>query len=478
MAINADERVLGDPPLATSPRTERRAMPAESKTVPLPEQESDFMERGFVRVLDREARDLEHKLLRAGAAVLCHPLAPDDFLENTPANRARFLALDCAWTEKLRQRIWFPEMAGLSQGLLEHMDRVRSAKSKFFAAIQANMAGSLRSPFPQVRAAGWLNLLPYEWEPKIKQAAQVADLTDRYFAAVRASSGARADLAWPPEWESLAKGLNPVRVYEVAGFRSRVHVVAGFVARFGIQRQAEPQILPLDQASVDAVQEVYRQWLAEQAGSGPDFAFFTLGASGALPANLAGLAAADHWLTLAGLPDAGQWELRLPPPFSYRPSLRDFLDRMKPESRDQRLSRVKDCVDGLLIEGGNVTVDRVKRDSGYRRSSVREAFFDLQKRAPESYRVWTKDGQLAIRKTRAGEPIKFTSANTGPQLLRRHGLRLGSLAVGATVSVLGSEYQRWLGVSGTTGFMLAVPILYVGSCLQATINRRADKEGE
>ena len=109
---------------------------------------------------------------------------------------------------------------------------------------------------------------------------------------------------------------------------------------------------------------------------------------------------------------------------------------------------------------------------------MREAFFELQKRAPESYRVWTKDGQLAIRKTRAGEPIKLTAANTGPQLLRRHGLRLGSLAVGATVSVLGSEYQRWLGVSGTTGFMLAVPILYVGSCLQATINRRADKEGD
>ena len=272
--------------------------------------------------------------------------------------------------------------------------------------------------------------------------------------------------------------MNPLRVYEVAGFRSRVHVVAGFVARFCIQRQAEPQILPLDQASADAVQEVYRRWLAEQTGSGPDFVFFTLGASGTLPANLAGLAAADHWLTLACLPDAGAWELRLPPPFSYRPSLRDFLDRMKPESRDLRLSRLKDCVDGLLIEGGNVTVDRVKRDSGYRRSSVREAFFELQKRAPESYRVWTKDGQLAIRKTRAGEPIKFTSANTGPQLLRRHGLRLGSLAVGATVSVLGSEYQRWLGVSGTTGFMLAVPILYVGSCLQATINRRADKEGE
>lgn len=483
MNMNADERLASAPPLAASPEIERRAVevstsPAERETMKLPENESDLVARGFVRPLEHEARDLEQKLLPAGTAVLCHPLAPAEFLEDTPANRSRFLALDCAWTEKLRQRLWFPPTAGLYPGLIEQIDRARSAKGQFLAALQENVAASLGSPVPEVRASKWINLLPYEWEPKIKSAEQVADLTDRFFAAVRPQSGVRADLAWPPQWEALVKGLNTVLVYEVAGFRSRMYVVLAFVTRLRIQRQTEPQLVPLDQAHADTVLQVYRQWLAEKAGSRPDFAFFSLGAAGALPANLAGVAAADYWLTLSGQTDGGQWDVRTPPPFSYRRALRDFLDRLKPETRDARVHRLKECVDGLLIEGGNVTVDRVKRDSGYRRSTVRDAFFELQKRAPESYRVWTKDGQLAIRKTREADPIKITAATAGPELVRRHGLRIGSMAVGATVSVLGSTYQQWLGVSGATGFMLAVPILYIGSCLQASINRRADKEKE
>jgi hypothetical protein len=106
------------------------------------------VERGFVRVLEHEARDIEQKLLRAGAAVLCHPLAPEEFLEDTPANRSKFIALDCAWTEKARQRIWFPEISGLSPGLLEQIDRIRSAKGKFFSAVQDNVVTSAGSPFP------------------------------------------------------------------------------------------------------------------------------------------------------------------------------------------------------------------------------------------------------------------------------------------------------------------------------------------
>jgi hypothetical protein len=329
-----------------------------------------------------------------------------------------------------------------------------------------------------VHASKWINLLPYEWEPKIKYAEQAADLTDRFFAAVRLQSGVRADLAWPPEWEALVKGLNTVLVYEVSGLRSRVHVVVIYATRFRAQRQAEPQILPLDQAYIDTVEDVYRRWRVENPHDHPDFTFFTLGTTGALPANLAGVATADHWLTLFCLSDTGAWDVRVPPPFSYRRSLRDFLDRLKPETRSQRISRIKECVDGLFIEGGNATVDRVRKETGYRRASVQDAFFDMQKQAPETYRLWTKDGQLAIRKAQRGEPMVITSVSTGARFLRRHTLHIIGTVVGAGVGVLVAIYRQRLGVSGFMGFFLAIPILYAGSCFQAAINRRAEKEKE
>ena len=451
--------------------------PAERVSAKAPENEADLAAGGYVRVLEREGRDLEQKLLRAGTAVLCAPEAREEFFEDNPGNRAKFLALDCAWTEPARQRVWFPAIASLSPALVAQLDRIRSARVSFFAAIQENVLASLGTPFPEVHAPRWIHLLPYEWEPKIKGARQIADLTGRFFEAARKQSGARADLAWPAEWEGLVEALNPVLVYQVEGFGSRAHVVVALATRFRLRRQAEPQIVPVDQAYVDAVQTVYREWRAEKREHA-DFAFFTVGTAGPLADNLAGLAAADHWVTLSCQLDSKEWEMRLPPASGYRPCLRDFLDRLKPESRNERIDRIETCVKEVFVEGGNATVERVKRASGYRRSNVREAFFELQKRSADVYRVWTKDGQLAIRKAPQGEPIRITAAGPGPQLLRRHGLRVASVGLGAAVGVLGSLYQQWLGVSGLAGLSLAVPILYVGSCLQAAINRRADKERE
>jgi hypothetical protein len=442
----------------------------------MPEKESDLAETGHVRALESEARDVERKLLRPGTQVLFHPLAPGQFLEDSPGNRTRFLALDCAWTEEARRRIWFPDLPGLSPGLKERLDWGRSVKRCFLDALAENLVASQGSPFPEVRAPGWINLLPCEWEPKVRSVELAADLTDRFFAAVGPRSGVRPDLAWPPEWAALVKELNTVLVYEVAGFRARAHVVMAIATPFGFERLAEPRLLALDQAYVNAVRTAYERWRTEKNLAAPDFAFFTVGSAGPLPPNLTGACAGDHWLTLSGLPHASAWEVRVPPSFSYRRSLRDFLDRLKPETRGQRVTRIKECVDELLGDG-HVTVERVKRETGYRRSCVRDGFFELQRRSPEAYRVWTKDGQVAIRRaTGPAEPIRITAASLGPGVLRRHGLRVGGLAAGAAVGVLGSRYLEWLGISGAMGFIVSAPILYLGSCVQEAVNRRADKD--
>jgi hypothetical protein len=186
-------------------------------------------------------------------------------------------------------------------------------------------------------------------------------------------------------------------------------------------------------------------------------------------------AAGDHWL-LFSCPDGnGRWKTSVPRRFGDRPSIRDFVDRLKPETAPERVSRIKDCVDDLIPEGGNITAQKVKNRTGYRKSVIRRAFLTLQDQAGDVYRVYkTTDGQYAIRKSRPGEKISVRAGSLQRGFVRQHGLRL----LGAAVGVGGWLIRGMFDISGVTGFVVLVLLVYVTSCMQGAINRRADDSKE
>ena len=452
--------------------------PAAGSPRLLPREQNEWAGLGFCRVLGRDGRDREGRLLLAGTPVLGHPSEPEVFCEDTPARRKEFLGLDCAWSEPVRQAIWFPKPEELPAGLKTRFDELRSLKRNYLAAITENLISSRRSPFPFVRAPGWFYALPYEWEPKVKLIEPRADLADGFFEIARKQSGARPDLSWPAEWITQFKELNAVKVYSLSGFGSEAHVVVAFLTRFHFQRQAAPEVLPVDQAWLAAVEGAYNHWVAASAGGRPTFTFFAIGTGGALAGHLENVTAGDRWVVLSSPAPDGRWTSPELEKFPRRLALRDFLERLLPETREQRVCRVKECVDGLFIEGGNVTLERVKRETGYRRSVVRDAFFQLQKGAPDLYRLWSKDDELAIRKAGKGEPVKITSASFGRRFIRRHFLQIIGVALGSALGLLAGWLVTRFGLTGYVGFMLGLLVAYVGNCMQNQMNRRADMEKE
>jgi hypothetical protein len=218
--------------------------------------------------------------------------------------------------------------------------------------------------------------------------------------------------------------------------------------------------------------------MATYTGGPPNFTFFAIGTGGDVAGHLENVTAGDHWVVLASPGPDGRWTSPELEKFPRRLALRDFLERLLPETREERVCRIKECVDGLFIEGGNVTLERVKRETGYRRSVARDALFQLQKSAPDLYRLWKKDDELAIRKAGKGEPVKITSASFGRRFLRRHFLQIIGVALGSALGLLAGWLVTQLGLTGYVGFMLGLLIAYVGSCMQNQINRRADMEKE
>lgn len=440
----------------------------------------------FVHTLRKQVRDVEGKLLDTGTRVLRHPKAPEEVMEDTPANRTRFLQHDCAWTDSTRQRIWFPDVGSLSANLTQQIDAVLSARRKFLAALQQNLVSSVGMPFPLVHTPLVYQFIPYEWEPSVKMSTEVADLTEPFLAALRKRAGVPGELPWPEKWTRQVAELNCLLVYAVEGFLARSHVVVAFLTSFEFRREAEPEIVPLDQALTDAIEATYATWLNEKKVACPEFAFFTLGTKDTkepVPENIEAIAAGDRWLMLSHLQGDGRWATRVPPPFAYRLALRDFLDQLKPETREERIVRIKSCVDKLFKEPGNITVDKVKKETNYRRTAVQKVFFTLQQQDPKTYRVWRmEDGQMAIRDAKRGGPVLTEGATSASRWIRRHAFRIGGATLGTAITAASMAARSWvqqdLHLPSSLGIIVGILVAYVGSILQGIINRQADKQKE
>lgn len=474
-------------------------------SVNIPADVSDPAFETLARPLSREARDVNEALHPAGTRVLMDPLDPGLFLPDGPAQRKAFLLRDCTWSDATRQRLWFPPVGAPDSTLPQAVLRLREVKIKAGGALDANLRSCPGAPFPPVRHPRWLDwLVPYEWVPKIRQVTRIADLTPRLVEFLKLDAGVPTTLTWPADWHELLQSLNSLQLFEVQGSGRSARVLVGFIQRLRLRRAGrtdgspESALPPLDNEFVTALTSRFQSWCdADPALHHAGPLFMGLAMASDLRPDLTWQRHQGIWTVVTRRLAPAPVDAYSPPAplcqvpdeaHRFRPSLpegRDFLDRLKPESDEERATCVRGWVDFVNeVEGGNASVAKIAHKTGYRRSVVLRAFFGLQR--DRDYRVrelpdrtLQRDERVVLTRARPGEGISITAELFSPSWLRRHALRIGAVALGVGVNHLAVYLQSRLGSGGwvgTTGFILALLIMYLGSQLQARINRRADRE--
>ena len=433
---------------------------------------ADDFENRFVSVLTEDGRDIEGRLLPSGARILANPKAPHEFMEYTQANRQQFVAGHHAWTAGTRSAEWFPRLRDLPGSFREDIARAQAAKLNFMTAIEENVRASVGRAFPHVHVPFFVALLP--WQHRVKHAASAGDGSDILVKGLLRLAGCPEDATVPNEWETVLASINGVKLFHVSSPHAQFVVAAAFVSP--ISFADGPSLAALGPASVDLVRDVAVERLREFGDGGDNVSFITIGAATPWPPDIKLPSEGATCILLSARKTADEWETSLPPVFATKPAFRDFLDRLKPETRQQRVSRIKTAVDAVLDAGyeGNLTVDKVARETGYRRTQVRNAFLALQQSG--HYRIYRRKGdrQVAIRISKSGEPVSISAAAFQPSVVKRHFLQF----IGAAVGVSGWAMRDHLPVSGAVGGIILVVCVYVTSLVQSEFNRRAAEEKE
>ena len=453
---------------------------------------------GFVRTLERPTRDQSAphghgELLKEGTAVVLNPLAPEEVMRDTPKHRRDFIALDHAWSCTTRQKVWFPAVNTLPADLLETFDAARANRDRFLSAIAENLRRAAGTPFPKLHVSRWAVFVPYEWEPKISAVEPVADLTAELVSALQPHSGVPVKapepdarphhvpgpyLPWPEEWTRLLREINKLQVFRLGGMAGSCVVVAAFVTPLRFRHHAPPQPALVSQELLDAIRQVYRAWAVGPGGCASEAVFFTVAVAGTLPAHLHNPASGQHWEMLVAFRPDGTWSV---PPLRQeieRLSLRDFLDRLKPETFEQRLSCLRKALDDQLDNyQGNVSESRLSDVTRYRQSQVREAFYLLQSSHPDRYLIDDKavPGKLVMKRPGSGDKPRVLAPSSIRKALRRHALGVLTLVVGAGFTSGTTWLKEHLGLPTWLSFVVGILIAYFGQVVNKAINQRADK---
>lgn len=434
----------------------------------------------YIRELKTPTRDIESKLLRAGTAVLFNPSEPDVIMEDTPVNRTIFIQQDCAWTVKARVRVWFPEKDKTPGELTDKLKDAQSTKQQFCAALEENLVTSVRQPFPEVHQPIVHKLLP--WEPRIHRVGKIADLGEELTGRIRQACGVPSELlqSLPGYWLEAIKSMNQMVVYNIGSLMAEVHVVVVFATSLQFRKNAPPVLKSPDMAIIEMVQSIYGHWLKTTHVKKPIFTFFTLGSPQKWTAEVQGLASGGYWVICSSPAADGRWEARQPPRFADRFSLAEFKDRLLPETRQQRISRIKAFVDDKLDSGydGHLDLEKIYRGSkeagfDYRRSAIRDAMASMQERA--GYRIYrTSDsGILAIDRNTGRRGVKIRSISETQKKIKRIALMAiiglgGGLITQMVHWGFGGTQFNWssVGVSAITTYLVGVFTKRVGRLIE------------
>jgi len=444
------------------------ASPSEAAAEPA----ADTFEGKYTRTLKEDARDAEGKLVKAGACVLANPLASGEFMEDSPASRQAFERADCTWSPQIREKVWLAPVENVSSASRAEFAALQSIRQEFVGALDENLRSAAKQPIPAIRLPRLLYLLP--WELRLKQIDVASDLTAEVVERLKKLSEVPNEVTWPSDWEELYRNLNEVRVYSLRGNGAVVHVVVAAVAYLSFRPYDEPEPARVDAAVIDMVRAAYTEWAKNDGGRKPVSTFFSIGARGDWETAVTPVSGGNQWVIVSGKHDEDGWQTRVPPRFACRLAVRDFLDRLVPETRQQRISRIKGHIDTQLDEGygGNLTVDKVAKTTGYRRSAVGDALLSMHESG--HYRLYrTGVGEVAVdRKTNLdGGAEKMLARKRG---LTGHLLTLLSPIVGVVIWFLkdlllgrGFDFKALL---------VMIPLAYIGRLVDRQICRAQTEE--
>ncbi len=350
----------------------------------------------FLRMLDRDERDVDGRLVKPGTRVLCHPMEPGAFRVDSEVNRQQFLLADRTWTPEARRRVWFPPISQMLPGFAGHAAACHSAKEAFLSALDENLVLARGKPMPEFGTVSRRRrLLP--WEPRIKEVMASVDLTQEIVTQLLETTRVPQEVSWPQDWLQKLTDWNSLKVYVLKSSGSTIHVVVAFLTSLHFRPERHPEFGEPSQEMVDLVYRTYAKWRVEPHGSA--FAFMTYGAAGIWPEHVVGQATSDRCVIISGLGSDGRWDTRTPPRAADELSFQLFLERLKPETRQQRISKIEQTITDLLGSGydGNLHVKKIAKATGYDADTVRDAFMSLHRSG--RYRMYkTVDNMAAVER--------------------------------------------------------------------------------
>ncbi len=403
--------------------------PASSET--LNREDGEFGK--YTSKLSEEMRDVEDKLLVAGTRIIRNPDEPSEVMEDSVANRQRFKELSHGWTGDTRTRAWFGSATTIPAELNNQLRRIEACAQEFDAALSENLEGGkdgLRGhAFPSIREPAWYRLLP--WEPSVKRVERIADLSSELVSHLTQQVGVPQNVRWPDGWLAALRAVNRFSIYRVFALATSVDVVVAFLTPLTTTGPSAFTVSTPDVKCISLVQEIYNRWSQSAGSNGARFVYFTVGFGTPWDASVQASTGGRYWISCSAPASDARWHHSAPRRYGDRVSLSDFLDRLKPETRKQRNSHIKEFVDSEFGDGQTVDVERVKRllplvivnndsELGYRRTLILEAFEDMQNRS--GYHVYkTKglmgvpDGLVAIRQSAGKGEFRLRPLSVAPR---------------------------------------------------------------
>jgi len=374
----------------------------------------------YIGTLTTSRRDMEGLLLPEGTQVLLNWLDTETFIENTEPNRKAFEHNDFAWTAAVRQKAWLPPVVPVALGPV--LDAIRSDKSTFHAALGRNLQDAKQTPFPEFGQPFWLRLRP--WASKITAVEQVGDLTACASEATRKKCGVPEGVEWSRQWIDALEGISEVTIFELKTSGAVIHVVAGFITQMAFSRGDLPAPAPVTQEVANALHSEYRSWLGKSGRSKPAYTYLTLASPCQWPDGVVGVHGGDHLTIYSWRPEgADDWTVRMPEHATAPPGVCSFLDRLRPETKDDFTGKLRAMIDEELYDGNPVHVKWLYEtlDREYGRLSIEQTLLDLQDTG--DYQLyWTRSKQLAIANLALTKPADVPGPRITAATLKPKGL--------------------------------------------------------
>ncbi|MFW6106654.1 MAG: C1 family peptidase [bacterium] len=432
--------------------------PEKEPSVAVSAGSSDSFEQ-YLDTLRRPMRDVDGKLLQAGTRVIRHPEAREDVMEDNPGNRRQFADGGFTW----RDLTQLPPPSQWDRQLRKAVEDARNRCDQFGAALKDNLKASVGEPLPDIHLPFWVYALPFL--PRVRGVQEIADLSRRLSDEVCRLGHLGEETSVPEDWSRTLAAMNLMKVYAVSGFLGTFHVVAAFAAPFEFSRYENPEPALATADLVSTVHRLYNDWASETPA--PRLTFFSIGSATPWADGVTGFTGGKRWTVLSAPDEDTGWQTSTPPQFAVRRYLRDFTERLRPETEQESVSRIKSAVDRLIEEGyrGNIRLEKVARETGYRRTVVRNALRAMQESGHyECYRV---DKQIAVRRRTGEGGIRLHSEPS--VLLRYHiGMIVAGL-LGPLGWVLASYHVT--GVFRWQTLLWVIPFGCAARCVENVIGR-------